>query len=114
MINYVSKFIPDVATKTHPLRKLVKENQFIWASEQETAFKELKSALTNESSLEFYSVEDPTFVVADVSSVGLGAVLCQTSKDGSRVIAYGHHTLSELEQKYHITKKEAMALVCGQ
>lgn len=111
LVNYVSRFIPDVATKTYPLRQLIKNNKFSWEKPQETAFKELKSTLTNDSVLGFYSVHDPTFVIADASPVGLGAVLCQNSEEGPRVIAYGHRSLSEREQKYHITEKEAMALV---
>lgn len=75
------------------------------------AFEELKSSLTSSSDLGFYSVDDPTFVVADASPVGLGAVLCQNLENGPRIIAYGHRSLFDREQKYHITEKEAMALV---
>lgn len=111
LINYVSRFIPDVATKTYPLRKIIKNNTFSWNIEQKSAFEKLKMALTDQSSLGLYVIEDPTFVIADASPVGLGAILGQTGKDGPRIIAYGHRSLSEREQKYHITEKEAMALV---
>lgn len=111
LINYVSRFIPDVATKTYPLRQVIKNNKFTWGKYQDSAFRRLKEILTNDSVLGFYSVNDPTFVIADASPVGLGAVLCQKSQEGPRIIAYGHRSLSEREQKYHITEKEAMALV---
>lgn len=111
LINYVSRFIPDVATKTSPLRELIKTNKFVWNEEQREAFKILKEALTSDSVLGFYSAQDDIQVIADASPVGLGAVLCQIGIDGPRIIAFGHRSLSEREQKYHITEKEAMALV---
>lgn len=111
LINYVSRFIPDVATKTSPLRELIKTNKFVWSEEQREAFKILKEALTSDSVLEFYSTQDDIQVIADASPVGLGAVLSQIGKNGPRIIAFGHRSLSEREKKYHITEKEAMALV---
>lgn len=111
LVNYVGKFIPDLATKTAPLRKLIKSNTpFEWGQEQSKAFRLLKGYLTDESSLGYYNVHHRTQIVADASPVGLGAVLIQFQGDEPRVISYASRSLSEVEMKYAQTEKEALAL----
>lgn len=63
------------------------------------------------ATLGYYDVNDETEVIADASPVGLGAVLIQKDSRGSRIIAYGKRTLTELERKYSQTEKKALALV---
>lgn len=72
---------------------------------------DLKEALTQIQSLGYYDVNDKTQVIADASPVGLGAVLVQTDKKGTRIIAYGNRTQTDCERKYSQTEKEALALV---
>jgi hypothetical protein len=52
-------------------------------------------------------------VYADASQTGSGAVLTQPNDEDTRIIVYGHRSLSPREQKFNITEKEAMALVCA-
>jgi hypothetical protein len=111
LTNYVSKFIPDVATKTNLLRELIKNGKYNWNEEINKSFTELKNALDEKVLLGYYSFNDDITVVADASNTGLGGVLIQTNAAGPRIIAFGHRSLSEREQKFHITEKEAMALV---
>ena len=49
-----------------------------------------------------FKLENPTFVVADVGSVGLGAVLLQKQDDLESVkpIAYVSRSLSQTERRY--------------
>lgn len=95
-------------------RGVIKTTKYFWNVEQVIAFRDLKSAVTDKVALGFYSVDAHTEVIADVSEVGLGAVLIQKDKHNeSRVIAYAHKSLSPREQKYHILETEAMALVRG-
>ncbi|XP_049877892.1 uncharacterized protein K02A2.6-like [Pectinophora gossypiella] len=118
LINFVSKWIPNVATLTEPLKELLRnkhgDNFDItngWGENQRQSFNALKSALTNVTTLGYYNVKDRTIVVADASSVGLGSVLIQVDGHGPRVIAYGHKTLTDCERRYCQTEKEALALV---
>lgn len=118
LVNYVGKWIPDLATITEPLKELLRNKnaknsdiQEEWGQKQEDAFNHLKTVLTNVANLGYYNVNDRTVVIADASPVGLGAVLVQVDNKGPRIIAYGHKTLTECERRYCQTEKEALALV---
>lgn len=114
LVNYVGKFIPNLATITAPLRNLTHQNTlFAWDKEHQSAFDQLKACLTQESKLGYYNVNDRTQIIADASPVGLGAVLIQFNNYGPRIISYASRSLSSTEQKYAQTEKEALALVWG-
>lgn len=52
LVNYMGKFIPNLATVTEPLRQLTKKDAgFIWEFEQRKAFNALKNCLSKESTL---------------------------------------------------------------
>ncbi|XP_040159183.1 uncharacterized protein K02A2.6-like [Anopheles arabiensis] len=113
LVNYVGKFIPDMATITHPLRQLtVEKEKFVWKSEHHSAFEKLKSFMISPSTLGFFDIGDRTQLIADASPVGLGAVLIQINSEGNpRVIAYASKSLSNTEKRYAQIEKEALALV---
>lgn len=112
LVNYVGKFIPDLATITEPLRMLTKKDTaFAWESEQQRAFEEITKSLAGERVLGYYNVEDRTQVYADASPVALGAVLIQFKNGEPRVISYASKSLSDTEKRYCQTEKEALALV---
>ncbi|XP_055525274.1 uncharacterized protein K02A2.6-like isoform X2 [Wyeomyia smithii] len=112
LVNYLGKFIPDLATITFPLRQLTNKKQpFIWGREQQEAFVKLKDYMIRPTTLGYFDVNDRTQLVADASSVGLGAVLMQINKQGARIIAYASKSLSDVEQRYAQIEKEALALV---
>lgn len=112
LVNYVGRFIPNLATISEPLRSLTKNNtKFDWRKEQREAFKKLKECLSSETTLGFYDVNCRTVVIADASPVGLGAVLVQYQENGPRIISYANRSLTSTEQKYAQTEKEALALV---
>lgn len=112
LVNYVGKFIPNLATVTEPLRRLAKkETPFEWNAEQQEAFTKLKNSLCSQLTLGFYNVKDKTQLYADASPVGLGAVLIQFSAGQPRIISYASKSLSETEMRYCQTEKEALALV---
>lgn len=112
LVNFVGKFIPDLATLTENLRILTKKNtNFVWGDEQQLAFVQLKEALSSDAALGYYAIENKTQVYADASPVGLGAVLIQFKQNEPRVISYASKSLSETEKRYCQTEKEALALV---
>ena len=68
MVTYLAKFIPQLSTKSAPLRHLLEEkNEWTWSYEQEDCFKNLKRILTNEPVLKFYDPEKSTRITADAS-----------------------------------------------
>lgn len=112
LVNFVSKFIPHVATITEPLRKLTRQsNNFDWGNAQQTAFDKLKTHLTEATTLGYFDVKDRTQIYADASPVGLGTVLLQFKQSGPQVIAYASRSLTATEKRYAQTEKEALALV---
>lgn len=112
LVTYVSKFIPNLATVTDPLRKLTKKDTpFDWGDEQQNAFTQLKDQLSNPTTLGYYKVSDRTQLYADASPVGLGAVLVQFDGQEPRIISYASKSLSDTEKRYCQTEKEALALV---
>ena len=112
MVNYLAKFIPNLATLTTPLRKLLRKDAgFHWDQEHAQAFKLIKDVLIDPKNLGYYSPFDQTFLIADASPTGLGAVLIQERDDHKRVICYISKGLSEAEKAYAHNEKEALALV---
>lgn len=118
LVNFVGKWIPNLATLTEPLRRLLRVNlgkqtniEKLWKCEQDSAFQELKNALSKVRSLGYYNPQDRTQVIADASPVGLGAILIQHNSKGPRIIAYGNKSLTDCEKRYCQTEKEALALV---
>lgn len=118
LVNYVNKWIPNLATTTEPLKELLRKKlgkntdlKPFWKDPQDKAFDELKRILTRIQSLGYYDVKDKTQIIADASPVALGAVLVQIDSKGPRIIAYGNRTLTDCERRYSQTEKEALALV---
>ena len=110
MVNYMSKFIPNLADLTQPLRELLhKEVEWHWSERQEKAFQAIKEKLTSDATLQYYDVEKPTTVSVDASSYGLGACLLQ---DG-RPVCYASRSLNSAERNYAQIEKELLAIVHG-
>lgn len=113
LVNYLGKFIPNLATVSEPLRRLIKDNaNFEWNTEQQKSFEMLKGCISEESTLGYYNINDRTQVIADASPVGLGSILIQFNDNGvPRVICYANRSLTDVERRYAQTEKEALALI---
>lgn len=118
LLNYVNKWIPNLATLTEPIREILRMKLHksaditpYWKAQQKSAFEKLKNSLTNIRTIGFYDPNDRTQLFADASPVGLGAVLVQFDAHGPRVIAFANKSLTDVEKRYCQTEKEALALV---
>ena len=115
LVNYVSRFIPDYATITAPLRELSKKNaKWEWSRKHQQALDEIKKRLTSSSVMAYFDPQK-TGVVVDASPVGLGAILAQKEPgtDQVKVVAYASRALTDTETRYSQTEKEALAIVWG-
>ena len=110
MINYVSKFIPNMSDLTAPLRQLLHQDvEWHWEEQQEASFKAIKESLVRAPILGYYDAKKSLTLQVDASSTGLGAALIQED----RPIAYASKALTPTQERYAQIEKELLAVVFG-
>ena len=112
LVKWVGKFLPNLSTVAEPLMHLCRDNRlFSWGEEQKKAFNDIKKMVGDVKTLAYFDARCETFVVADASPHGLGAVLYQIQDGVSRVVEYAHRSLTSVERRYSQSEREALALV---
>lgn len=113
LVNFIGHFIPDLSTKTEPLRKFIRGDVTIFGETQQEAFEELRGEISNNvRRLGFFDPADKTELYVDASPVGLGAVLTQKdSSDSPRIVCFASKGLTKAERIYPQTQREALAVV---
>ena len=112
LANYSSQFIPHFATLSEPLRRLTrKETPFELGPEQKKSFEFLKQKMAEACTLAYFHKNAPTKIITDASPVGLGAVLVQEQDSAWTPVCYASRSLTEWEQRYSQTDKEALGVV---
>ena len=112
MINYMSKFAPNLAEITSPMRSLLnKDVEFSWDKPQSEAFQKVKDILTRSPGpvLAYYDPKKELTLQVDASKYGLGAVLFQDSKP----ITVASKSLTTSEVNYAQIEKEMYAILFG-
>ena len=111
MVNQMSKFSPNLAEETQPLRELlIKKNDWVWGDPQQRAFDCIKTLLTNTPVLALFDLNQETVLSADASAFGLGAVLLQRQSSGElKPVAFISRSMTPTEQRYAQIEKEALA-----
>ena len=95
MVNYVARFIPNLADVTEPLRILLKkEVQWHWHTKQEESFEEIKKLLTGCECLAFYDVNKPVQITVDASKSGVGTCRMQDE----RPVAYASRSMNDAQR----------------
>ena len=110
LASYYRKFMAkfsELASLLHHL--LEKDVQYIWTRDCQSAFEQLKHALSSSPVLGYPSLDKEFVLFTDASGVGVGSVLEQ---DG-RVISYASRSLTKAERNYSVIEKECLALVYG-
>ena len=114
LCSYYRTFIPQFAKRAAPLYALQsKKAEFNWDQGCDTAFADIKSALTTPPVLG-HPVPGATFLLdTDASERAVGAVLSQVQGEREVVLAYYSRCLSKAEKNYCVTRKELLSLVCA-
>ena len=110
--SYYRKFVKKFSALAQALTQLTKKREkFVWGPTQETAFSNLKSALTTAPVLAYSSQDDLIVLDCDASALLCGAVLQQIQNGVERVIAYFIYSFDNSEQNYCVTRKELLAII---
>ena len=108
MVNYLSRFPPNLSDVMKPLRDLThKDVEWCWSDTQEQAWSEVKNLITSAPVLSYYKPNEPLEVQCDSSQAGLGAALMH----GGHPTAYASRVLTETESRYIQIEKEMLAIV---
>ena len=113
MFNHVSKFAGYIASKTKPLRELLKKRKtLVWGQPQDQTFTEINEALTSAPILALYDPNRETKVNADAPSYGIGGVIMRQQDNGDwKPIPYVSRALSPVECRHLQVEKECLAFV---
>ncbi|GFO27049.1 transposon ty3-g Gag-Pol polyprotein [Plakobranchus ocellatus] len=112
MMNFCgAHLIPDYATLTYELRRLTQKNTaFKWTERHDEALGFLKSKLKNHITLCYFNPNKDTQVYVDASPVGISAILTQTDEEKPQIVQIASRSLTETEQRYSQTEREALAV----
>ena len=111
MVNQMTKFSPNIAHISKPLRELLStRNAWMWTATQEESFNKLKKEISSPRVLALYGTSARTKISADASAYGLGAVLLQQHQDKWSPVAFALHALNETELRNAQIEKQALAL----
>ena len=100
MAQYVSRFIPDYATITTPLRLLTRQDTpWKWEQEEQKALDKLKEALVGDQVMSYFDPRKKTEIIVDASPTGLGGLLLQEGK----VLGYASRTFPKYTVLLSIT-----------
>lgn len=113
MCGFYRKFVANFSKIAIPLTNLLKSNiKFQWTDECQTAFETLRENLMSSPVLVSYQPELPLVLVTDASDECVGGVLHQIQPDKSaRPLGYYSKKISQCEQRYSVTDKEALAVI---
>lgn len=111
ILNFYSKFIPNMATIMSPIYALTRKNvDFNWTEECSLAVSKIKKLLQKDIELAHFLPDCRTIVETDASDKGVAGVMFQIQNGIKRPIEYISRTLSGAEQNYCVTDKEGLAV----
>lgn len=81
MLNYVAKFLPNLASNTKIIRELIVKNAvWKWTKQHQDTFNYLKQQLEDANKLAYFDITQQVHVYVDAGPYGLGAILSQQAK----------------------------------
>lgn len=114
LLNYCSKFIPNLSSELHPLYGLLRKNtKFDWTNQCDKAFENSKQLLASNKVLALFNPTKQIVLTCDASPYGVGCVLSQNFDGIEKPVMFASSTLSPAEKNYSQTHREALAIIFG-
>lgn len=116
LVQFFRRFVRNFSGRARPLTDLTKKSMGIrrWDSECDTAFKDLKKAISTAPVLVPPDWTKPFRLHVDASSFAIGGTLTQIQGHSTeQVIAYTSRKLNDAEKSYTANEREVLALVEG-
>ena len=112
LVNQLATSTNFVAALVAPLRPLLStKNDFVWTSDHEGTFSNIKISLTTPPVLYFFNITKPTHLTTDTSKQGVGFILQQKSVNDWTLVQPGSRFLSDAESWYATIELELLAVV---
>ncbi len=114
LVEQLAGFSKDVAGLMQPLRPLLSmKNDFIWTTDHDKAFKDVKKALVSPPILATFDPNRPTMLLTDAAKTkGLGYALLQQDNDNQwRLIDANSRFVSDTESRYAMVELELLGVV---
>ena len=140
IVNYLSRFSPNIAKMTINLRALLKkENEFLWHPQHSKDFNTIVDELCNPKLVKYYDSKKKLYLEVDASQKAIGMALMQSVQeeheseacDGHQIdtklddceksiipndllpVAYGSKTLTDTESWYANIEWELLGVIAG-
>ena len=114
MVNYISQFIPHIATITAPLTKLSGNAEWLWSDLQEAAFEAVKRAADKHKVLRPIDYNKPNMIwlFTDASPTDTGSWIGQgPTRDAARHAAFHSRKLMPSQSNYPTHQQETLAII---
>ena len=118
LCSYYRRFVQGFSTIASPMNSLLEAGQaFEWTSDCQNAFDTLKTILTSDPVMGYPKDEGLFILDTDASAKGIGVTLSQmqwceeTQQEVERPIAYASKSLTKVQRRYCVTRRELLAIV---
>lgn len=100
-VNYFHKYIENCAMKLEPLHNLLRKGvDFVWSTECENSFNDIKNELCSEPILQVFNPEKPIYINTDASGLGVAGIMKQMDENNElHPVAYFSKKLSPSQKK---------------
>lgn len=108
MVNYLRKFIPNMANIALPLQLLLKKDVgWLWTETHDNVFRNIKDKISKAPILQNFNVRLPIVIQCDASQDGLGCCLLQNGKP----VCFASRSLTSSERNFSQIEKELLSIV---
>ena len=107
-VNFMASFISHLSQRVYVMRGLLKKDvHFVWTSDMQHEFDNIKQAIANATALSHFDTDKPVVIETDASLKGLGAVLMQDGKP----VKFLSKSLTKTEAGYSNIERELLAVL---